>query len=152
MMNASRIQRIRAFFEVFFSLRPAARLPLLNPSLPSLPLTTRPWQAERRELVCNASDSFPPFFQVRLNYHSQSKTMAPGPMDLYVQYLNDTSADNGFRPPHHLTQANPMKPHKQGWQRWEAPLPIWPQLRYGRDIVYIDHVSIFLSANVQDQI
>ena len=67
--------------------------------------------------------------QVRLNYHSQSATMKPGPLDLFVQYVNDTSGDNSYAPHYQLTTAHPMEANEQGWQRWEAPLPAMPQLR-----------------------
>ena len=67
--------------------------------------------------------------QVRLNYHTHSAKMRPGPLDLFVRYENDTSADNGFVPQYQLTYRRPMKLSGEGWQRWEAPLPTMPQLR-----------------------
>ncbi len=56
--------------------------------------------------------------------------MMPGPLELFVRYENDTSADNGFVPQFQLTARRPMRAAGEGWQRWEAPMPTHPQLRY----------------------
>lgn len=74
--------------------------------------------------------SYVPTFQIRLNYHLHSATMTPpGPLELYVKYVNDTSGDNGFVTQLLLTKVRPMRISVKGWQRWEAALPVMPQLR-----------------------
>lgn len=55
--------------------------------------------------------------------------MTPGPLDLYIQYTNDSSGGNGFIPQYRLTMERPMDTSEKGWQRWEAAMPTFPQLR-----------------------
>lgn len=78
----------------------------------------------------NTYCSIPNIFQVRLNYHIHSATrITTGSLDLFIQYLNDTSSDNGYLEQYRLTIDQPMSSNDEGWQRWEATLPTLPQLR-----------------------
>ena len=69
-------------------------------------------------------------FQLRLNYHSHSAKIQPGPLDVYIQYVNDSSRDNGFVRQEWLNMNFRM--NAEGWLRWEVALPTFPQLRYVR--------------------
>ena len=69
------------------------------------------------------------FLQIRLSYHTLSSSLTPGPLDLVVNFVKESSDGKVTLNKIHLTLDVPMRNNRDGWIRWEAALPENMQLR-----------------------
>ena len=66
---------------------------------------------------------FSSFLQIRLSYHTLSSSLTPGPLDLVVNFVKESSDGKVTLDKIHLTLDVPMRNNRDGWIRWEAALP-----------------------------